>query len=501
MENNQLNSPDKFEGIRQFKDSNFQGNNQINPDFSDLNNGITPDIIKNWFEEARNETEAKQKKEKNPFPIEAFPKPIQEIIIATNESLKFPIDFTGASILFAASVAIGNSYKIKAPEGWISSAVIYIALVGKPGTNKSHPISFTLKPIQKIDSFNYEKYKREKREFDRLSKLNKNQQEKELEKEGRTELIRPFFEQRLISDITPEAIADVHQFNKRGLGLYNDELAAWFHNFGRYNKNGNSEQEFWLSNWSNETLRINRKGSEPILIASPFISVIGGIQPGILNELAKNRTENGFVDRILFAYPETPKKEISEQELDPEIAENWERIVSNILNLEINFDNTNTPQPKELHFTPEAKQILNEWRKNLADEQNKPENEAVRGIYNKFDTYFIRFSLIIQILQHACREDNLDAVGIKAVQSAIKLVEYFKKTALKINSIVLDLNPLETLPINKQDIYKALPDTFETGNGVIIAEKLGMSERTFKRFLDNEKLFRRVAQGKYEKRY
>ena len=157
MENNQLNSPDKFEGIRQFKDSNFQGNNQINPDFSDLKNGITPDIIKNWFEEARNETEAKQKKEKNPFPIEAFPKPIQEIIIATNESLKFPIDFTGASILFAASVAIGNSYKIKAPEGWISSAVIYIALVGKPGTNKSHPISFTLKPIQKIDSFNYEK--------------------------------------------------------------------------------------------------------------------------------------------------------------------------------------------------------------------------------------------------------------------------------------------------------------------------------------------------------
>lgn len=76
-----------------------------------------------------------------------------------------------------------------------------------------------------------------------------------------------------------------------------------------------------------------------------------------------------------------------------------------------------------------------------------------------------------------------------------------RKTALKVNSIVLDLNPLETLPIIKQDVYKALPDTFETGEGVTIAKELGMSERTFKRFLDNKKLFKNIEWGKYEKRY
>jgi hypothetical protein len=76
-----------------------------------------------------------------------------------------------------------------------------------------------------------------------------------------------------------------------------------------------------------------------------------------------------------------------------------------------------------------------------------------------------------------------------------------RKTALKVNSIVLDMNPLETLPIIKQDVYKALPDTFETGEGKIIAKKLGMSDRTFGRFLDNKKLFKNIEWGKYEKRY
>jgi hypothetical protein len=175
--------------------------------------------------------------------------------------------------------------------------------------------------------------------------------------------------------------------------------------------------------------------------------------------------------------------------------------MSNLLSLEVNLDNTNKLQPKVLNFTPEAKQILLEWLKNSANEQNKPENEAVCGIYAKFDIYIMRFALILQMLQWACSEDNLSAVGIKSVQGAIKLCEYFKKTALKINSIVLDMNPLETLPIIKQDVYKALPDTFETGEGKIIAKKLGMSDRTFGRFLDNKKLFKNIEWGKYEKRY
>lgn len=52
-------------------------------------------------------------KQTNRFPVEAFPEPLQQIILETNANLNFPIDFIGASLLYAVSVAIGNTHKVE----------------------------------------------------------------------------------------------------------------------------------------------------------------------------------------------------------------------------------------------------------------------------------------------------------------------------------------------------------------------------------------------------
>ena len=107
----------------------------------------------------------------NPFPVEVFPEPIQKIIAATNASLNFPIDFIGASILYAISISIGNTHRAEIMKGWQESAVLYISIVGRAGTNKSHPISFALNPIEKRDKLSFQKYLLEKQEFDTISIL------------------------------------------------------------------------------------------------------------------------------------------------------------------------------------------------------------------------------------------------------------------------------------------------------------------------------------------
>ena len=67
-----------------------------------------------------------------------------------------------------------------------------------------------------------------------------------------------------------EALAEVHKFNKRGIGVYADELAGWFKNFNRYNKG--SEMEFWLSQWSSKPINIDRKTGEPVFIPYLYFS-------------------------------------------------------------------------------------------------------------------------------------------------------------------------------------------------------------------------------------
>ncbi len=397
---------------------------KINPQFEDLQQ---PETLLNHVQEIQKEVEAKQ----NPFPVEVFPKAVREIMTDTNESLSFPIDFIGASILYAVSVSIGNTHKVEIKKGWQENAVLYLSIVGRAGTNKSHPVSFALQPIEQRDNLKFQKYQNEKQEYDTISTLTK----KEREQQGYSEPVKPIWEQHLVTDFTPEALTDVHKFNKRGIGVYADELATWFKNFNRYNKG--SEEQFWLSIWSGKAIRINRKTTEPTYITKPFISVIGTIQPAVLNELADNRTGNGFLDRLLFVAPENLKKPYwSETELNPVILENWQAIISTLLDLSIIQDETGSPQPEVLRFTPEAKQLLFEWQRELTDQSNKTENEAIGGINAKIEMYAVRLALILQMIRYACNEDGKQAVGIEAVKGALKLVEYFKRTAIKVHSIV-----------------------------------------------------------------
>ena len=198
---------------------------KIDPQFNELQK---PETILNHIQELKKADVAEKKVKQNPFPVEVFPKEVQEIITATNESLNFPIDFIGASILYAVSVSIGNTHRVEVKNGWRENAVLYLAFVGRSGTNKSHPISFAIKPIEKEDGSNYQKYQREKQEYDTILARTKGG-----EQQADNELSKPTWEQHLVSDFTPEALAEVHKFNKRGIGVYVDELASWFKNFNR----------------------------------------------------------------------------------------------------------------------------------------------------------------------------------------------------------------------------------------------------------------------------
>jgi hypothetical protein len=485
LSDNSLNS--------QNKDNNFE---ELNPNFEFNNLSIEPNDILSEDNRLFKQSNEVSDNQKNVFPLEVFPLSIQQIITATNENLNFPIDFIGASLLYAVSVAIGNTHCVEVKKGFRQSAVLYLAIVARAGTSKSHPLSFALHPIVEQDKRTYKQYEQQRQEYEKAVSLSK----KERVQQVIDEPIKPVWQKFLLSDFTPEALAEVHKFNKRGIGVYVDELAGWFKNFNRYSKG--SEMEFWLSQWSGKPINIDRKTGEPVFIPLPFISVAGTIQKGILNELAKDsRTQNGFIDRILFVIPDNIQKEYwSETDLPPVVSENWYSIISNLLSLSVTNDDTLNPSPEVLKFTPEAKRVLFEWQKVNTDQCNDAENEAASGIFSKMDMYVLRLALILEMMLYACSESKKEAISIEAVKGAIKLVEYFKTSALKVNSIISNASPLDKLPTDKQNLYNALPETFTTVIGLQLAEGLGFAERTFKYFLNEKELFTRIRFGEYKKR-
>ncbi|MCP4521800.1 MAG: DUF3987 domain-containing protein [Cytophagales bacterium] len=469
---------------------------KLNPVFNSLDN---PQTFVNHIEDLKQDAQTSEKEHKKSisFPTHIFPQAIQEIIYETNKCLNFPIDFIGSSLLYASSLAIGNSCQVQQKNTWYENAVLYMAIVGRAGTNKSHPLRFAIKPIEQQDNdtfAEYEKQRQEYEEYSTLSKSEKSQQEIPA-------MFPPTLKKFLVSDTTPEALTYVHYLNKRGIGVHVDELAGWFKNFDRYHKG--AEEEFWLSNWNSSPIIIDRKTSSSIRITKPFISVCGTTQTAILSEMAKdNRSKNGFIDRILFVVPEGLKKEKwNDNELDACFVENWKSIINNLLQIPFQLDNNDIPQPNTLVFTPEAKQLLGEWQSKNTDLCNELENDSLIGIYTKLDVYCIRFALIFQLLKYACEEGDRMKVSLEAVQSAIELTEYFKTMNTKVYNIISETTPLDQLPENKQQFYNSLPETLTTHDAIEKGSDFGLSQRTIKRFLGDKQLFNRVKQGVYEKLY
>jgi len=476
----------------QSKDTDFSG---LNPQFDFAGSSIGIEDLKAEADGLTNQLAVAEEKVIDQFPADVFPLAVQQIISATNECLNYPVDFIGASMLYAASIAIGNTHKVQVKKGFLESAVLYLAIVGRAGTNKSHPLSFALQPIAEQDKMTYRLYEEQCKEFEKVDKFSKKQQEQQ----GIDEPIKPFWQKMLLSDFTPEALAEVHKFNKRGIGVYVDELAGWFKNFNRYSKG--SEMEFWLSSWSSKPINIDRKSGDPIYIPSPFISVGGTIQNGLLVELAKdNRAQNGFIDRILFVVLNHLKKQCwSDRDIDTIYIQNWQGIITNLLALPVMLDETLSPKPDVLHFTPEAKRLLLDWQKANTDLCNEAECDAISSIYSKLDMYVVRLALILELIGWACEESDKQAISIKTMQGAIKLIEYFRKSAIKAYSIISNTEPLEKFPVDKQLLFRELPDSFTTEIALQVAHSMGVPERTLKRFLKEKDLFLRTSRGEYEK--
>lgn len=434
----------------------------------------------------------------NPFPADCFPGKIENAINATNATLGYPKDFSGASILVNSSAAIGNTILVELRKGFRQTATIYAAQVGRPGTAKTPATYFWMAPLIEKDKEHYKQYKKDVEQYDQLSSLSN----KELEAQGLPKPVKPELIKTIASDFTTEALVYVHNHNPRGLLVYSDELAGFFKNLNRYN-NG-SDQEFWLSNFSNKPIITDRKGSAPIFIQHPFISVLGSIQPAILDEMGKGgRNQNGFIDRFLFAWPDDLKvNQWSEMELDETVLADYSLILRNILDQKLNTDYDGNICPKVIRFSAEAYKVIKEWQKNNADLSNQEDRQEFSGVYSKLELYTIRLSLILQTLYWAACEDDLQVINKRAVESSIKLIEYFRINAEKVFNTINNGTPTDNLPLTQKQLYESLPQIFTTAEGVAIADIFNIPKRTFNRMLGKDKgLFTKIKQGHYEKNY
>ena len=425
------------------------------------------------------------------FPLGALPLKIQRIVREAHGCYGYPVDYLAGAMLVAVGLGVGNTHFARLKGKWDESAILFMALVGRPGACKSHPLNFAIRPFTELDGMATRAYVKACEEYER-------QRELPIKERSEPHPVAPVCKRFLISDATPEAMLLIHSQNLRGICMWNDELAGWFKNFNRYNKG--SDEEYWLKLFNANPSFSDRKGvKNSVYISRPFISVVGTIQNGILNELAQgSRTSNGFIDRLLFVMPHNQDKQPwSDKEPTFDIEAAWAKIIERLVAIPYETDTDGNVIANILPFAPDAKARLYEWQRRNTEECNREECDALKGVYNKFDFHAIRFCLILQMARWTCGEADRTEIDLVSVENAISLVDYFKATATRVQGIIRDLSLSEL----QRAVIMALPDEFTTEQGVEIASANSMPERTFKDFIRRFTgiHFQKVRHGVYSK--
>ncbi len=430
------------------------------------------------------------------FPVDVLPAKLQGIINEANTTLGFPKDYIAGSMLTAMAAVIGNTHSAEAMAGWKEYAILFVALVGCPGVCKSHPLSYLMQPLIDHDAENAAQFAEELKRYNAAIELPPKERVANGYELNPVEPLRVRF---MMQDVTNEAVHRILSENPRGLILMYDELSGWVKNFNRYN-NG-SESEFWMSVFNHKVAMSDRKSSQSgVFIRNPFLCVIGTIQPKVLTDLAaNNRNANGFMERILYVFPadqSKPKWDRTRRLPSFDIAAAWREILSRLIGIVPTADGNGEIIPEDVPFSPDALDRLYQWQNEQTDRCNADGSDTLTSIASKLEIYAIRFSLLLALADWACGSEK-KLIDVDTVERAIRLAEYFRMTAAKVQGIISE----DALTELQLAVLSVLPDSFTTAEGVAIAGKCGMPERSFKRFLKDRKgvLFTRNTHGNYTK--
>ncbi len=376
------------------------------------------------------------------FPLSVFPSDVQTVISETATTSGCPPEYLAGAMLTATATAMGNAWSVEVREGWREKALIYMAIVGNAGANKTHPITFALQPLVAED----------------------------LRKIDNALLSDPYTAppRYVASDVTQEGLVKLHQKNPRGMLLFVDELKAWVANFSRYS--GGSQEQFWLSNFSRTPIIVDRKSDpKPLAIAEPLISVIGSAQPRVLRQFATgDKSTNGFVDRLLFVLKKGSDKPYwNDFEPSSNHANTWDYVLRTILLWQGEMS---------CHFSEEAKAVATEWQRLNADIVNGCANDSLVGAHSKLEIYFVRFCLILHALRNATQTLADPAeICAETVENAVLLTEYFRAQRIECEEL---LHPDEEAELSEKPkmLLRALPASFTRAEAVKIAKALGISK-------------------------
>jgi len=321
-----------------------------------------------------------------------LPAPLEGLAEALGGQLLVEPTAPAVAMLAAVSAVLGYRRLVVAPEpdnpSWEEVPVLWVALIGPPGSGKTPLIREASRPLWSIEHELAEANRRDWEVYE--VDLEQWQATKRGE---RGEKPQPPAPRRLVvSDITPEKLGVILEANSAVL-VHVDELKGLIQSWRREDRA--TGRPFFMSAYHGTPSVIDRVMRGTLYLERPQVAILGGIQPGpwhqvVRGGLSRGEDADGLLQRFtpIVIDPLPPVKELPPVPKDLLWA--YEEAVLRLWGEEV---------PQRVRPSIEAYRLWKEWRFETLQDQRNPElPEAWRGYLSKRMGLTARLAGILSVL-------------------------------------------------------------------------------------------------------
>jgi len=220
------------------------------------------------------------------------------------------------------------------------------------------------------------------------------------------------------TDPTVEAARDLSAANPRGLLLYRDELPGWIAGMDRYGGKAGGDRPFWLQSYEGDRWSADRvkDGDEGRDVPHLTWGIVGGIQTDKLASMLLTGDDDGLSARFIYCWP-APPAEVS----DPPDGEGLPFELKSMLRRLRELPMPDEPEPVVLPFTAEAREVLQEWRREVKGMEGDAAGLFLSWL-GKLPGMAVRLAVVFSHLEwlgQALETPLPEAIGVDAVVRAV----------------------------------------------------------------------------------
>ncbi len=318
--------------------------------------------------------------------------------------------------ILGSRIKAGTRLAIDFVTDYYAPPIIWAGLVGDSGTLKTPILKALTSPLDDLQKEAFEDYQRLYSEYE--MELQRWESFKKDERADNPKPKPPALKDLYFSDFTIEAIADsMRYYPDEGYLVHIDELAAFLKSMDAYRNGKGSDRQRWLTSHSGSALKVNRKSSEPIYLYRTSISLVGGIQPSVLEKqvLDDPTSEDGLWARFIWVRLSmtTP----------PGISDRPRFDLSQLL--KGIYHSLNQVEAKTYGLSNEAKKLWNEWNAEIGQLIKQEPSGILRSTYPKLKEAAARIALIAHITNAKVSSIPIeDTISGDTLNSAIEFTRW-----------------------------------------------------------------------------